>query len=320
MTLPVLQKSWTISPNNRIAFVSLNDTMGNYHKGMADFLLAHGYTCKGSCNGTTGAMDGVNRWTTVANASVRAANTTTAVSWMVLTDGNGCNILLSYVGATDDVTRISFSPSGVYVAAGTPSHTPTATDEQILLTGVTVIGTATTLDRLWYGWVDSTSKLCRFIILRDSAVIGPAWGVELLSSRVTIAFSPAVWGFAFNPASFTPTAFINTFSANVRGGKTRINAVSVDLGGAAECFLGATTTFQALKPELQAGIGFPMFPLSVGSTTATRQGPVGDLYDWATGPGSTLNGNVFFGGTWVVFGPAASIAWPWDAVTQPLIA
>ena len=41
-----------------------------------------------------------NRWSSDGAASVQGANTTTAVSWMVLTDGNGCNILLSFVGAT----------------------------------------------------------------------------------------------------------------------------------------------------------------------------------------------------------------------------
>lgn len=326
MTLPAQQKSWSISANNRIPYVSLVDTMGNYNKGQKDFWLTRGYTTKGSCDGTTGAMDGVDRWTNVAKASVRAANTSTAVSWYVLTDGNGCNILISYVGATDDVERISFSPGGLFVVAGTPSFTPTATDEQILYSSTTVIGTGTSLDRIWYSWVDSTSKLMRSTIFRDSALVGPSWGVELISSRVTIAFSPAVWGFAFSPASMNPTGFNNTFSANLRGGLARINAVATSCFGGFECFNGSVTTFQALKPELQKGIGYPMIPCSVGSTTATRQGPVGDLFDWFTGPGQTLTGNVFFGGTWITIGvstngsASTSMVWPWDSATQPQVA
>jgi len=329
MTLPVAQKIWTISANNRITFVSLNDTMGQLLKGWADFLLAHGYTCKGSSNGAAAAMDGVNRWATAANAATRGANTVTANSWMVLTDGNSANICLSYVGASDDIARIAFSPAGSYVVAGTATFTPTATDEQVLWT-VSVIGTTTSLDRIWFGWVDSTSKLCRFLILRDSALIGPVWGVELVSSRVTVAFSPAIWGFAYNNANFCwgsgAGAVLSDFAANTRGGKTRINSVSVNVGGGAEVFLNSATGWQSIKPELQKAIGAPMFPMSIGSAVASNQGPVGDLFDWYSGQGTAICGNTYPNMSWIEFGigtqasPGQGIAWPWDGSTIAQVA
>lgn len=323
MALPVPQKVWTISANNRITFVSLNDTMGRYLKGVADFLLAHGYTCKGSCDGTTGAMDGVNRWTSVANASVRGANTATANSWMVLTDANGCDILLSYVGATDDIGRIAYSPGGLYVAAGTPNQTPTATDDQVLNT-ITVIGTDTTLDRIWHGWVDSESKLCRFALFRSTANYGCAiWGVELLSSRVTIAFSPTVWGFKYAPNVLNAGNFESAFSANSKGGRTRVNGVSVDILGGYEKFMNATLLWNDIRTELQFATGYPMCPLTVGSTTATREGPLGDLYDWWTGrggaaviPGDPYNQQFIQLGDGSNAQALGGLVWPWDGVSQ----
>lgn len=328
---PVAQKIWMISANNRIPFVSLNDTMGNYLKGVADFLLASGYTCKGSSDGTTAAMDGVNRWTTVANASVRGAGTSTANSWMVLTDASGCDILLSYVGATDDVGRISYSPTSNFVVAGTATFTPTSVTELVMTTGVTLINNVASLDRIWHGWVDSTSKMCRFLICRSTALAGTTWGVELISSRVLRSFSPTVWGFAYTPVNMTWTAggLLGSFSLSSRGGQIRVDGVTVNCGGVAEYApAGSATAWSAIKTELQKGVGYTLTPMSIGSTTTDMQGPVGDLYDWWSGRGGGLSvpGEWFDNLKLIQFGdgsnaaPGSGIVWPWDGATIPQVA
>ncbi len=335
MTAPVLQRSWTIVPNQRIPIVSYATLVlqgGRYLRLIADTLLAHGYTCKGSCNGTTGAMDGVNRWTTDAAASVQAANTTTAVSWMVLTDGNGCNIVLSFVGATGDVARISFSASGVTVVAGTATFTPTSADEAVLYTGVSLITNSTTQDRVLYVWVDSTAKMMRTCNFVANVLAEGSWGVELVNAnRTTITYSPAVWGFAFNNAQLdlSSTTFFASFSANNRGGYARINGTTANVIMGAESynngsFIAFAGNNAATKPPMQKGIGIGMFPILIGSITATRQGPIGSLYDWWTGKsmsGSSGGDVCYPGGNWIqLTSQSSGPVWPWDNSTIPQVA
>jgi len=326
MAAPVLQRTWTITPNQRIPILSYATLVlqgGRYLRLIANTLLANGYTCKGSCNGVTGAMDGVNRWSTDAAASVQAANTTTAVSWMVLTDGNGCNILMSFVGATGDVARISYSPSGVYVAAGTPAHTPTATDELILFTGASLITNSLVNDRVLYVWTDSEAKMMRVCCFANGAVANGNWGVELVNdNRNTLTFSPAVWGCAFTTTNLQLSAsqLFNIYAANTNGGQCRINGTTCNIYCGAEAYAGGQYNAWAstVKPELQQGIGFPMFPILIGTSTATRTGPIGALYDWWTGRTGGLAGDVVYpGGEWLQIG---AIVWPWDGVTIPQVA
>lgn len=317
MSDPVVQKTWTITANNQIVFVSLVVTQGTYLKGIADFLLANGYTCKGSSDGVAAAMDGVNRWTTVAAASVRGANTTTANSWMCLTDGNGADLVLSYVGATDDIARFSFSGSGVYVAAGTATFTPTATDE-VIINNITTIGSTASADRFWFGWVDSEAKLCRFVIMRSAVMVGVAWGCELVQSRVTIAWSPTVVGWSQVAASFLyqyGTGFLDgTVSGGIfiRGGTTTIK------GGTLLFSVGSGMTWTDVNTENQGTAGFQIAgPLSLGAITSLKIGPLCRFYDlWGTArtgaAGDTWNTKAF-----VTFSGTRGILFPWDGATVP---
>ncbi len=327
MAAPALQKTWTIVPNNRIpitSFTTLVTQGGRWMRILATIALANGMTCKGSSNGVTAAMDGVNRWATDGDASVQAANTTTANSWLVWTDGNGANTCLSFVGATGDVVRVSYSPSGAFVAAGTATFTPTATDEQILFTGVSMITNSTTNDRVVHVWVDSEAKLFRTCTHVANALTNGNWGVELVNAnRNTLTFSPAVWGFAFTAANMTLTTgqFFTAFSANAVGGLTRINGVTTQVICGAEAYSSGSYLVWSGpdKPTLQKSIGDAMWPIQIASNTSTRSGPIGSLFDWYTGKNTSQQsvGDVCFpGGQWVQFSSASSgPVWPWDSVT-----
>ncbi len=291
-------------------------------KTIVDALLANGYTCKGSSNGSTAGMDANNRWATDANASVQGANTTTAVSWMVLVDGNGCNICLSYVGATGDVMRIAFSPGGLYVAAGTATHTPTATDECVLFSGVSLISTSLVNDRIVHVWIDSEAKMFRTCVQAAGAPLNGTWGVELVNgSRVSISYSPQVWGFAFTASNLplSLSQFFGGYASNSIGGQTRINGTTCNVTCGVEVYAnGNPILFSGtIKPELQKSTGFAMFPILIGTTTTNRQGPIGNLIDWWTGRGSNaLVGDVAFpNGHWVQLGSGSSPMWPWDGLT-----
>ena len=318
MADPVVQKTWTITANNQIVFVSLNQVQGTYLKGIADFLIANGYTVKGSSDGVTGAMDGVNRWTTVALASIRGATVTTANSWIVLTDGNGSNICLSYVGATDDIARFSFSGSGVYVAAGTPTFTPTATDEVVVLS-TTTIGSTASGDRFWFGWVDTTSKLCRFLVMRSAVMQGSAWGVELATSRVTVTWSPPVVGWSCVAGNFLYQYGIGWLDVALVGGAfLRGGGATAMRGGNKIWSVGSFMTWTDVITENQGSVGYQIAgPLSLGNNSALRSGPLCTLYDlWGTArtgvAGDTWNAKKF-----ATFSAARGILFPWDGTTTP---
>jgi hypothetical protein len=325
MTLPTVQKTWTISANNRITYVSLNDTSASLMYGVKAFLAANGYTVKYTCDGTTGPTSGADhtdRWASKANATTRATTAAAAQSWVVLTDGNGCDILIAYQGATDDVFKVSFAPSGDFTVAGTATFQPTSTTQQDFVPGtITAVATATSGDRVWHAWVDSQSKLFRVAIARTGIWVGLIWGVELVSSRVSggVNFSPAVWGFSYVKAQMTAaagTGFGTTYSVNSRHGLARANSTNMTCEGGLEYFGGAPNNWGNVKTELQGSTGYPIYPLSIGSETAGAQGPVGDLYDWWLGRTTSVNdGDVYGSNQFICMGPG--VFWPWTGVGAP---
>lgn len=326
MTLPVPAKTWTISPNNRISFVSLLDTNQHYLFGIKAFLKTNGYAVKGSASAGTGAMDAVDRWTTFADVTPRGANTVTSQAWQVLTDGNGCDILLAFQGSSDHQGRIAFSPGGLYVAAGTPNQQPTATDEvEVIAASTSLVDATATADRVWHGWVSTDKKACRFAIARQSVFVAVFWGVEALVSTVVtsdklmgvpVTFSPAVWGFQYTPSQMSFSNFLTT-----NNGRARVIVASVafnaTLLGGVEEFNSSATQWGNVKTELQGAIGYPLYPLSIGSNLSGAQGKLGNLVDWWAGRTSSVTD----GDTYALqlISTSGGIAWPWDSSTQPVL-
>ncbi len=336
MGYPTKAKTWIVSPNNTVADATLPLMVGHFFKIIADFLLANGYTCKGSSNGTTAAMDGNNRWAAIADGSTRGANTTSAQSWMVLTDGNGCDICLSYTGGADTHARVAYSPGGLYVAAGTVTHTPTATDELALTAsgGQSFIGAAlVAVPRQLFGWVDSEAKMCRFLCSNNSNTAASlVWGVEVLDTSLqdrTIA--PSVWGFAydgsageFNSGQGSSSGVQGVFVQGTRGGRMRANGISIGVNGGALAFAGNPSLWQNVLTDLQGGAGYPMWgPFRVGGSTTNMSGIAGQLFDWWTARNANNSALAACGDTmdnknFMLVGTPGSLAWPWDGLTTPV--
>ena len=326
MGVPALQKTWTISANNRLVYVDLGSiplVVGAYLRGLADFLLANGYTCKGSSDGTTAAMDGTYRWLTDADAATRGASTVAAQSWVVVTDGNGCDICIAYQGSSDERGRISFSPSGDYSAAGTATFTPTAPDEQLFLSNQPLVDSTTSLDQIWFGWADANAQLCRFCVVRNGALVGNAWGVERVNKDFNLSrpFDPPVWGFDFSPSGmvWTTSGALGAYSSGTRGGRAQVEGINIVVGGSAQTYAGNPVSWFSTKPALLSGKASPSQPLFLGTTTTSMDGPVGNPFDWWSSPAqeSTVPMNVFPGGDWVCLTSATTsgVAWPWDGST-----
>lgn len=320
MTLPAVTKTWVISPNNRITFVSLNDTMARYLFGIKAFLKTNGYTVIGSSTGAAAGMDAVDRWVTFANVVTRGAAAGNAQSWIVLRDGNGADILLTYQGATDNIARISFSPGQLFVAAGTPTQQPTATDEQVVTSASDLINANTNTDRIWNGWVSSDAKYCRFNIARAGAWVGKAWGIENFTHALVApaAIANVVWGFAMPAGQNT---IPNGFQIGVARATVSAVAFNCLVFFGAELAQNNPVINQTIKPELQSQ--WLIFPLSIASSTAGARGKLGNLIDQWAGRSDAVDGSYYgqlqflaIQGYW---GVGASGLWPWDGVSVPLM-
>lgn len=325
MALPIKQKTWTITPNNRITFVSLLDTMQRYLHGVKTFLKANGYTVEGSASAGTGAMDGTDRWTATTDVTPRATIAGASQAWISLRDANGVRILIAYQGGSDDIARIAICADGTsFVAAGTPNQQPTATNEQVLTSGISLIDSASG-DRLWWGWVDSTHKMCRFAIARASAWVGVLWGVEQVTSGVSAptVFSPASWGFSF-PAGTSNVVYSGNAAGVARTVVSSISKQCVAKMGAE--FFGSTNFCDNTKAPAQGGLGYLMQGLSIGTSTAGAEGKLGNLIDWWSMQASTVaaQGDTLGSLDFLHMGASGNgrgiFWWPLDGVTTPIMA
>ncbi len=325
MSLPAFVKTWSFSLNNATgAFVSLVDTVSQVLYGMKNFLVATmGSTVWGSCDGTTG--DNTDRWASKANVVTRGASTAAANSWCVFTWSGG-QVCLSYVGATDDIARMSFSFGSKFTLAGTPTNTPTATDEVVFF-ATSLINATATLQRVWSVIAASDRSIFRGVVYRNSVMV-ECFGVENFApalnqpnitpgliigwnSNLSVGTSFLTGGAAGGANSGTLGA-VNTFVSWLG------SALKACFGGTA-MFNGATTwntVFNTITPELN-GAG-PMFPILIGSAGAGAQGWLGTRYDayFAYGNANALgdylddvaaNTRLLWAG--------ATMMWPWQRGT-----
>lgn len=339
MGVPAYARTWqqkltTGTPGARITFVSLIDTMQNYIYGLKTFLLANSCTVLWSASAGTGPTNSSDHTDRISSASTwtpRATIAGASQAWVVLTDGNAGQLLITYQGASDDICRISYSPGALFALAGTTNQQPTATDEIVLTTAVTVVNATASADRVWHGWATSDGKNYRFTIFRSSAVAGPSWGVELITlpSSVpgNVSFTPAagVWAFCFSSAKLTASVsngLFQTFAASSEGGYVRCTISSVAF--TAQCTMctwcfGSNPASAVLtsQPALQ-GAGFDPFPCAIFSNTSGADGYAGMLVDWWTSAPSGVAQGDGFGSSydWVQMGGAL---WPNPSLTAPTI-
>ncbi len=333
MGLPTVTQTWTVSANNRYTFTTVLGAMQNYALSLKNFLkTTMGYTVKGSCTAGTGAMDGVDRWSVSTDVTPRATVAAASQAWFVLTDGNGVDFLMAFQGNSDDQFRFSFSPSGVYVAAGTANNQPTATDECLMVASTTIVNSTASLDRVWHMWGSADKKMFRASLFRSSTCISFI-GVEKVTSSVLApaTFSPAVWGYCWQTMQL---GFFTGSLMSAPGGaasgqcgvaKVHTNQdVFLQLGGGGEMFgnVGgaAGNFFNVEKPELQGSQGELLIPLTVCSNTAAGQGKLGNRIDWWAAVTNSnavpANGDTF--GTLQFMSIGQSVL-PWDGVTTPVV-
>ncbi len=293
--LPTYLKTWNFSLiNQRIPYVSLNDASASLLYAVKNYLVATmGASLWGSCNGTTG--DNTDRWSSKANATTRGATTGAANSWAVIAWSGG-QLCLSYVGASDDVFRISFSQGSLFVLAGTPANTPTATDEAVIATAVSVVGVTTSADRVFSITATSDRSVFRCYVLRQ-ATATMAFGLENIIEGPGVTVGTIMgWNSIIIGLPAAMTTAGNAAGASSGNSAGAANCYVCWYNGAARALFGGTfvfngqvtiaSMFTVANPELNTGCA--MFPVLIGSAAASNQGWLGTRYDMAFSFG---NGN-----------------------------
>lgn len=311
MTAPKLSKAWTITPNKRNAYTSLADTSGYVlYENKAAMKLA-GWTVVWTCDGSTGpASDGdhTDRWLSKADADSRGANASSAQSFAVLQNVDGVQVLLAFQGANDYNVRISFSPSGLFARAGTPTNQPTATDEIIIQpVGNSIANTTTSGDRVMSIWCSDDTRNWCFAVYRAGTLqnyVGVEQVINLCANNVfgtTGSNNIPYVGFRFttttralgagNPCDTWANVAIGATNALGFSARVFTNSTLQALRAIGSAFIAshvpgtsiaaAATGTVADKPPLQGGAGSLMVPIYlVGEKNANLDGLLGICIDW----------------------------------------
>jgi hypothetical protein len=329
---PTISATWTIVPNVRFTYGATSTViavMQSYVFSIKTFLkTTMGYTVKGSCTAGTGAMDGVDRWTSAADVTPRNNGAAGSQAWVVLTNGDGMDICLSYNSSADDIFRIATSPGGVYVAAGTPNQQPTAIDEVFDVATTTWINATASLDRVWHHWGTPDKKMWRSAIFRDG-VFQSAVGVERFVSSMlapAVMVGPPSYKFFVTVPGYGTNCSINAYNSS-SGGNARVHAadrdLTINLGGGAETYLlgASTTTFgsNSDKPPLQGGASSVMNPVCLATSTSGGEGKLGNRIDWwyVLTMGLAVAGDMIGASRLIMIGE--TMVWPWDGTSLPQV-
>jgi hypothetical protein len=298
-----LTKAWSISPNVRNVYVSLPDMAGWWIYENHAYLKSKAWVVVGTSDGLTAAFDGpgTDRLASKANAQVRGASAAAPQSWSLLENADGVQLLIAYQGASDDIIRISFSPGGIFVVAGTATHQPTATDEVIVSAANSVINATASLDRVMTIWASDDTKHWSNITFRGGTILG-SFGVERINDLTgTSVFSPPYVGYrhtamarSSGPGSgpaggIVNTAigvagFVGTAARVITSGVPRLVRVGggeILVAGAANITMAVNSTFIADKPALLGGLGSSVLPVYwSGERVANFDGFIGYPIDW----------------------------------------
>jgi hypothetical protein len=282
-------QAWVVmlDGNARAAWAgTTNYTQGQYVTNSGNVYVCRTTGISASSGGPTG---------TGSNISDNTA------AWQYLQAGTGAGqILFTYQGATADVFRISYSPGALFTLASTTNNQPTATDEEVICSATSIVGSTTSGDRILQVWVSDDAKAWKMMVLRAGAMAGPLIGTENINEGVTqfpvsgsasVATLPnPVWGFCYTTANLVANQLTTGFTANAKGGLMRMLVSGVFYAGqaypAVECIapggtLSEPTNTINYQAELQGASGYPYWPLALYSTnTVGARGRLGTLIDW----------------------------------------
>lgn len=342
MSMPTVVLSWDFTKiNQRETYTSVNDATGFTFFTMWRYWIdVLGWTIKYTCDGTTGptsSSDHTDRLTTKAKCVTRGASTTAVQSFGVATDGNGADHLLAYVGSGtsptgDDLFYMAYSPTGVYLPAGTSTNTPTATDQVLVQNSLTLVGTGAN-DRLiqmqgstdkknFRLWVYSNGVMQReYFIERGTSSVQSAlnWTDPLVVGQNTAISGSSSFSGTGGPIS-NPSGSSQGSTGNAYA---KIAGQIVAVGGGGELYLGSTrmgqgvNCFTTANPELNGG--GPIVPTVFASSTTFTQGKLANRIDSWFPFVNGITDNTWFGSNYNYMYANSRVV-PWDGVNPMIIA
>jgi hypothetical protein len=295
VTMPAKVKTWTHNVNNRIIFSTFLDTHQQILYAFKEMTkVMSGATVRGSGDNAAAAMDATDR-IGAATEWVRGGSTTAVHSWFVVRFANMGNaeLLIDFVGTTDDQVRLCYSPGGLYVVNGTNARfSPTATDE-VIVVGTTTAGgnwgnPTSSGDRIWSMAYASDGSALQVLVARAGV-----WCTHFLMQTVTSA--------VLAPATFTPSVVaiggttapgITTWTSGTLW-KARVNGANISMSVSIEGTTGSTIpqVFSTVL-ELQAS-QWPIMALGLWCTSVGARGKVCNLVDIYAGNTAAADGDTY---------------------------
>lgn len=297
MTTPTLSKTWQFAVNQTLlALGTTNANSARLIRSIKNILKgfgSHPWTCSGSSNaaGTTGAptgtgaMDGVDRWTT--DADVNGAGANSRHPWMVLRQtGIATNFEICFdLNSTGSINTMTFvvSPAAGFTG-GSATARPTATDEIVTITATTWINSDDTTRQL-HVWQSSDGQCTRVMVWCNATtpVMMPLfWIFDKPKNPVSGWTNPSIFGTYAITAGLAITNANLTSSTSILKGLGPSGAMVLRLTGE-----GAGSTVQIWTASTN-GAGnqaneldgtWPFYPIGIYSLTVAMKGRHGELFD-----------------------------------------
>lgn len=317
MALPSLAKTWQYNRNNTVAAQgSATATNRRLMRSLKNALVGFGtnpwtlrYECDSVTAGTAG--DGVTRWSADANLVGNSAGS--AHSWTVLQQtgiGSSFQMCIDLTAATLQTATIVFSASAGFTG-GTTTARPTATDEQVVVSGSSWGGGSADQQYRW-SINQTTDGQCTRIITAAIGALVSVWVIDKLTSLVTgwtVPYCSLIY------AGATPTLTNITTT-----GRARVGSVNATLQIVTEGTTAATgpadVTWGNIANEVDSS--WPFYFAGVAGTTAGARGRLGNFQDLWLGSGSVATGDGYPVTGTNEFIQVGSLIFPWGGDSTAL--
>lgn len=321
--LPTLVKSYAgnftkINQGFTASGTALTD-QATVTKAIVDSLVgqaSHPWTCLGSSDSTTAALDNTNRWTAISKLVWTGSG---AHSWIVLKQTGASNIQLLI-----DLHYFSGQQFDIYVSfagftGGSTTARPTAVDEKEIGNGAVPFSPSSVNYRL-HVW-SSTDGSVTHVVLYSANVqffwltISPPANVPTALTWTSPVWATCQWGSsALKYANVGSTALSWGYLGNSALAWCAFYLTAEYLGGQ-----GISVTSQTF-PDDDTG-EYPFTPIGLWTLTASHRGRKGAATDlWFGLANSNSGDNYPASGTLYQFAQFGDLIFPWDGATPPATA
>lgn len=288
MPLPTLVKTWQVSKNNLVAMQGTNEAqsrrvMSVLKSTMLSF-ASNPPVLRGSSNGTTAGLDGVDRLTLDSHWNFQ--NSGSPHSWYVLRFPNiatNFEICIDTNSAANWFNTWVVSPSAGFTGGSTTAR-PTATDEVIMLNTTDYYPNLTSQFQV-HAWMSTDGEAFHLTMWRANQS-NIYWHFEKARNPRTGWANPAVWYMRYgNNSAMTFSGIMNTVVDNglwrAKGAAGANLTVSLTGESCGSTFLSQMTPTGSQANDFDSAWDF--YPIGLVSNSVGGKGRLGILHDiwWA---------------------------------------